>query len=401
MLKRLLAVAVAVCFFGANVWAATTTSSTSSMTTTQTATYNALSSASSNTAVSSVLTSLSNLPSSQQGTALTQLSGVTTANSVPGVQAGTQVYQAQVQGRAQEIRTGGGQYATANMDMPEGAAGPAKQNLGLGVWAQGIFAWEDQDNDAQEGEIKLGYDSDTAGFVVGIDKALDRWVVGVSTGCTWTDVDTNDVPSETDIFAWQIGPYVSFNEKKWYVDAGFTYSDGDIDTKRKIEFLGVTADGDTDSDTWSFYVGGGYTFAFGKFTLTPTANLSYSTTDIDSYTEKNAGGANLHIDETDSDSTVLRIGIRPAYQFNKRFSVNGTASWNHDFSVDRPKTHANFIGGAQFETTGLKPEDWSYTLGIGCVGKITDTINAFANYDFTGSDDLDSHNLSIGIRFDF
>ncbi|MCX7934987.1 MAG: autotransporter outer membrane beta-barrel domain-containing protein, partial [Planctomycetota bacterium] len=290
--------------------------------------------------------------------------------------------------------------APAGPHGPAAAAAPAGKN-GIGVWVQGMALWADQDNMDQQGETKYGYQSDIYGFVGGLDKAVDRWVFGIALGGSWGDIEVNDLAASTDMYNFQIGPYFSFNEKKFFVDGGVSYGATYMDAKREITALNLVAESRPEADTWSAFVDAGYNFTFGKLTLTPIASLAYTCTSVEAYDETGAPGANLSVDETDLDTCIMRLGIRPAVALTDRIVVNAVATWNHDFCHERPTMHARFGPGNEFEIEGLRPDDDTYTLGLGCVGQLNDIASVFANYEYTGGDEYDGHNLMLGFRFDF
>lgn len=392
----ILGAALTFCLLAGMVQASTVSSvSTSGTGSNGTSTVTALFS-STNTAVVAVQNSLAALPAAQQKQAILELSGEGISNAVGGGIGAAGTFAGGMAGHVGEVRA-------AMASMPEGAAGPSTANagMGLGVWARGLASWVDQDNMTQNSANRLGYESDTQGFIIGVDKAIDQWIFGVSTGCTWTDVDTNDIDSDTDVFAWQVGPYISFATKTWYVDAGFNYADSDIDSERRIAFLGRTAKGDTDSDTYNSYLNAGYNFVFGQTTVTPFGGMQYVYSDMDGYKETGAAGANLEIGDEDTDSFTTTLGVRGAYAFNQKFSVNASAAWNHEYVDDTPTVNARFTGGNWFEVEGLKPDNDSWTFGVGCTGQINDAISAFVNYDYTTKDEFDNHNVTAGVRFDF
>jgi outer membrane autotransporter protein len=396
-MTRILAVAMAI-FVGGGGWCLA--SSTTNYSPNGLSVYNGMWNASSNNpAVSQVDASFQTLSSAQQTVALRELSGEAFPAEWGGVFCANQQFL-----NALERHRPGAQPFIALGEVPQGPRAPAPAapaDHGIAIWAQGLATWADQDNDKQKGNSLLGYESDGQGFIVGADKTLDRWVFGVSTGGIWTDVDSNDIEAETDVGAFHIGPYASFNMKRLSIDAGLVYSASDIDTSRHITFLSRTATADTDADTWAGYLNAGYAFSCQRFTLTPTTGLTYTWTGIDGYKESGAGGANLRVREEDMDSCILRTGLNVAYSLNDRVTFTGVTAWNHNFVDSAPMLHARFSGGSWFDVTGLKPDTDTLTFGAGCVGKLTDSLQAFANYDYTLGDEYGQHDLTVGIRFNF
>lgn len=344
--------------------------------------------------VATMLNTLDTYTTAQLADAAAQLSPESVATSTvdAGVAAAT-AYVGGVQGHTATMRNN----ATAMKSAPIGPAGPTAAAMdGIGVWADTYGTWGDQD----ERDGKMGYEYDTYGGVVGIDKTFGNALVGLSFGYSETDVDADHF-SESDIDTYNLGIYGTYTMGSLWFDGGFSYAWGDIENDRKVQFLNRTASSDTESDTWTLYGGLGYDFVTGNWTLTPNLMLKYSDYDQDDYTEKGAAGANLHVNDFSQDSFTSSLGLDVAYQIKQNLKAKFRAAWVHEYCDNQSTIKANFANAQTFKTEGLDPADDSGIFGIGIEGEVSQGITAYLDYDYELKDDFNAHNVTAGMRFDF
>jgi outer membrane autotransporter protein len=246
----------------------------------------------------------------------------------------------------------------------------------------------------------MGYEWDTYGGVVGIDKTFGNALVGLSFGYSDTDVDA-DRYTETDIDTYNLGIYGTYSMGALWLDGGFSYAWGDIESDRKVAFLSRTASSDAESDTWTLYGGLGYDYVTGNWTITPSLMLKYSDYDQDDYTEKGAAGANLHVNDFSQDSFTSTLGVDVAYQIQQNLKLNFRAAWVHEYCDNQSVIKANFANAQTFKTKGLDPADNSGIFGVGLEGELQQGVTAYVDYDYEVKSDFDAHNVTAGMRFDF
>jgi outer membrane autotransporter protein len=204
-----------------------------------------------------------------------------------------------------------------------------------------------------------GYRSDTSGVMFGGDMLFNNgWLAGGALSYGSTSVDYRNVSdgSNTDIDNYQLTGYASKWLGKTYVDLMFAYAFHRFDSSRDAGVGGV-ADANYNGDHIGIKGVWGLPIALDHSTeLTPMVGLSISHLRTDSYTEKGAGVASLHV----GSNSATRVRSSLGAQLQKLIYVQGEAlrpsielNWLHDFRTRGIDTSAAFSGGgAAFETRG-------------------------------------------------
>jgi outer membrane autotransporter protein len=283
---------------------------------------------------------------------------------------------------------------------PSGPSGPSgSASNGLAIWTQGIHV--DVDQDARD--HKNGYHYDTQSGIVGIDKTIGNYALGLSLGYADTDVKSDRIDYKTDIDTLQVGLYGAYFTDNYYINGGLSLGFSDVDSRRKLTALGLTAKGDTDARSASYFLDSGYVFKLDKWTLTPNAGIAYTYVETDGYAERGANVWNQKISENNTDSFVSKLGVKANYQFSKRLLGELRGSWSHEYVNHKTRIKARFdLPGTKYrEFTGLKPDLDSFRIGTGFVGAINENLVGFLNYDLELKDDYVGHTTMLGLRYSF
>ncbi len=252
-----------------------------------------------------------------------------------------------------------------------------------------------------------GFSASSAGMSFGIDNIVDdRWVVGVGGAYmhTWMNFDGSAGDGEIDSF--RVGPYVSYFEDDFYIDAmlGFGYHLNK--TERDVNFGGInrTAKADYDAYDFSAYLGTGYDFDLQHWTLTPTASLQYTNLHAQSFRESGAGAAGLDVDAYSQDSLVSRVGLR-LHTLTQWDSVwvapELFAGYAHEF-MDEENMRSRLLGGTTKFTTDVDNDRKdSFYLGGALSATLTQNTSAFIRYESEFYSGNDSHAVSGGVTFLF
>jgi outer membrane autotransporter protein len=328
-------------------------------------------------------------------TASKQLNPVSLIGTVDAGVAAANAYIDGVQAHTETIRTIADSIRTA--PGPIGPSGPTAGVLhGYRAWADTYGTWGDQD----ERYGKMGYEWNTFGGVVGFDRIFGNTILGASFGYSETDVEA-DKYTEADIDTCNFGIYGTYTKGNFWIDSGASYAWGDINTDRKVNFLGKVASGETDSHIWSGYSKIGYDFYRGNWTITPSAMLKYSYYEQDAYTEKGAAGANLSVRKFDQDSLKSILGLSLSYKIKERLSAKFRASWVHEYYDNQSIVSASFANAQAFKSEGLDPADDSGVFGFGIEGMLRENITAYIDYDYELKQDFNAHNITVGMRIGF
>jgi outer membrane autotransporter protein len=185
------------------------------------------------------------------------------------------------------------------------------------------------------------------------------------------------------------------------------YAEGDNDTKRTVDFggLSLVASGKYDSNIFTVKVGHAFASSnSGDWTMTPKADASYTNIDNDGYTETGANNLNLIVASSSNDILTARVGA----EFTQRI-VDGDAVTiphfnimaGYDLKNDGAETSSTFTGGGSaFTTKGADPEKGSLQLGFG-IDHVSDdsTVSLDLNADLRSDYDNMSGSLTFKSKF--
>jgi outer membrane autotransporter protein len=269
------------------------------------------------------------------------------------------------------------------------------------VWAQIFGSSATQD---KVGTID-GYDADSSGLALGWETEKSGDLMGLSVSYSDSDVDGKSASaSHTDTTAVQVSAYGTYGKATdWMVG----YASGDNDTKRTVNFggLSLVASGKYDSNIFTAKVGHAFASSnSGDWTMTPKVDASYTNIDNDGYTETGANNLNLKVASSSNDILTARVGA----EFTQRI-VDGDAVTiphfnimaGYDLTNDGGETSSTFTGGGSaFTTKGADPEKASIQLGFG-VDHVSDdsTVSLDLNADLRSDYDSMSGSLTFKSKF--
>ncbi|MFP4144107.1 MAG: autotransporter domain-containing protein [Phycisphaeraceae bacterium] len=273
----------------------------------------------------------------------------------------------------------------------------------VGGFAKGFGIFSDQDTTAD----RIGFTADTGGAMAGIDRRIgENALVGFMLGYGHTELDFAAGRGEGEVDTFRVGPYTSLTWRNWLVDASasFGYHTNDID--RRITAGGIDLTANADYDAWDvdLYLRGGYAWELtDRLTLTPTLALEYLHYEQDGYVETGGAGANLAVDESDSDSLRSVLGVTAAHRVEMdRFTLVPEMSlgWAHEYFGDTDLS-ARFVGGATSFVTEEDGEEDSLLFGAGATALFGDDTSAFLRYDGEYDSDGEVHAITGGVTFRF
>lgn len=277
---------------------------------------------------------------------------------------------------------------------------------GVATWIQFYGHFADQEN--RNGII--GFESDTYGTTFGVDWLMgEPWRLGVALGAATTNADSNHDSNKhrTDIDHYSAMLYTNFDAtEQWYIDGLVGYSYNRYRTKRRIVGggLNLTANGKFDGNQYVGRIGTGYKIRNANWLLTPNASFEYAHLNVDTYTERDAPGANLYIDSKHADNAVLAGDIRLAYDYEtERGKVVPTvhAGISYDFVSDEHRTTSSFINGgtAEFISLGAEPAKFGAQFGASFAMHIDNAWEITATYDVTSRSDFKALSGLLSFRY--
>ena len=139
--------------------------------------------------------------------------------------------------------------------------------------------------------------------------------------------------------------------------------------------------------------------------ITPLASIQYMRLNIDGYTEKNAGAANLKVDSQGSNLLQSGLGAKIAYPIEtKNFSIipDFHFKWLYSFINDNQQASSTFTGGgASFTTGGFNSPTSSFNLGTKWAILTRNNTSVYFNYDYEVKPDFYGHSGYVNVRHEF
>jgi outer membrane autotransporter protein len=349
------------------------------------------------------------LASNQINTAIARLVSVRSGVrfGLAGLDIGTTEFLADLDPRLQGGATGG----AAGADL-------------VGKWgffANAHYGFGDRDGTARED----GFDYDRWGLTAGADyRFTDNFIVGglLSYSSVNSNFDTSRaVPGGgVDADAWGLGLYGTYYTESFYVDALVGYNQTDYDIDRRILLpLGNNpgpaavpasraAKASTDSNDWTFSLGGGMDFSSGNLTYGPYARLNYVNVSIDGYSERGADGLNLTVDDQDWESLTTTLGGQLSAALSQSWGVlvpQLRVGWVHEFQNDANTFTAFYTADPRrnplFSRTDNPDRDYA-ELGVGISAVLPNGIQAYFDYQtLLGHEYINDHLFGVGLRTEF
>ena len=262
---------------------------------------------------------------------------------------------------------------------------------------------------------ELGFDFDTFGLTAGLDYRIDaKKVVGVAVGYANFDskIEGSAELNSTGITLTGYGSfYVNDN---FYLDARISLGKPEFEQSRKIDFtLGSTrfertAAGNTRANQYTASMSAGYSFYKNAWNITPNASFTYTSTNVDSFTESGAGDFNIVYSEQDLESLVWSAGIRVSKAVSLKQGVI-TPQFDFDYNYqglnDESVVEVRFINAPLGQAFYLETDtpDRSYgSAGLGLVYISANGKQAYFNYrSVLGLEGFSRGTFNVGARFEF
>lgn len=243
-----------------------------------------------------------------------------------------------------------------------------RYNTANAAWANpfGVFYGEETSGD------HLGFQSNVVGSQFGIDRQFSENVIfGVGGAYDEMHLTTNNLYSACDADTFRVGPYATWFNEAWYLDASVTggFHDNDMDRSVNIGEDVYTANGNYDSRDVSVYLGAGRDYGVGSSIFTPQASLQYIAYRQDGFEETGAEGADLAVDPLDAYSLRSRVGgqfTRTLQVRQTRMLLEAFGGWAHEY-LENDVLEARFVGGVSpfwTDRGGIFRDSGYYGLGL-------------------------------------
>ncbi len=270
-----------------------------------------------------------------------------------------------------------------------------------GIWGQIFYRNADRDADSLSA---LGYDADTIGFTLGLDKSIGETAkVGVLLNYADIDIDANGLAgAQTDVNSYQISAYAGLDFGAAFVNAELGYSFNDVESSRTAVGALITSESDADGVIAS--LSSGYRLETGNFTLTPSAGLRYASLSHDSFTETGGLGLTLDIDRSEFLEATVGLQLAGKVDETKDLSIVPFANigYSYDLIGDGVGVNSSFNDGLDsFQLTAGESSQSRFDLGAGLNLINKSGLSIGAEYRGRFASDYQSHSGGIKVRFAF
>jgi len=290
--------------------------------------------------------------------------------------------------------------AAAN-DAMNGASGAIAEGMSAGdylnkakIWLRGLFNHADKESTSKA----AGFDADTYGAAMGIDKELGN-DVKVGAGYAYSQTDVNGNARGTDVNSNTLFVYGRYKPANWYINTALAFSTSNYDEKKSV--LGYDAGAKYEVETWALQSMYGYEGKLGGYELNPEIGLRYMHIAQDSYAD-NLGS---RVEANDSDVLTLVAGTKIAKDYKLE---NGTvlrpeikAAVTYDVTADDNKADVVLANGAGFRVNGEKLERLGFEVGAKIATEFSDNWEISAGYEGRFRKDYQDHTGLLNVKYKF
>ncbi|MDB5981086.1 MAG: autotransporter, partial [Pseudomonas sp.] len=231
---------------------------------------------------------------------------------------------------------------------------------------------------------------------------------------TTVNNDGDNDGSSADVKSYGLFGYASYTGNPWYLDLSLGAIKHKYDTSRDIDFPGFsgTAKGQHDGMQYIASALAGYPIDLGPMlphtVLTPLAGLTYSTLRQDSYTEKDGGGAALHVDADNIGSLKSDLGAKLEHSFGTSYGdviPSAQLTWRHEYRDNALQSVANYAadtsGATSFTTTGAKAIKDTGVMTVGLTLVRSHNLSVGAKYTLEAASGYNASTGDVQVRWDF
>ena len=261
------------------------------------------------------------------------------------------------------------------------------------VWVKGLFNYADKDDT----DKAHGFDIDTYGVAMGIDKVVGDGKVGL--GYAYSQSDINGYTRDTDVDTHTAFVYGQYQPADWYVKGVAAYSWSDYKEKKSV--LGENANAKYDVNTLALQGLYGYNFHVKNgYDITPEIGLRYL--HISQGATTNALG--VRVKDRDLNVWTAVAGLKAAKTFALSNGMNIRPEVRAAVTYDL-RTNNNdsvvVMGNTSYHVNGEKLERLGYELGAKVATDVTSQWEIAAGYEGRFRDDYNDHSGILSAKYKF
>jgi len=290
-----------------------------------------------------------------------------------------------------------------------GQSVPADGSAGLPTEGKiSIFAYGNHNRGNRNRDSGLaGFDYTQELFTAGVDYEInDSVVVGLAAGYSSFDGDLDAGLGDNEIDSGQVSIYGTAVFDGFYSDLTALASFDDHEISRRTDGPLGDATGETDGQTFSLAVNGGYNFEIDNFTFGPTVGVRFLDSEIEDFQEDDAGALNLEVEDLDAKQLIGSIGAQAAARFTfgegHVIAPQLGVSFEKDFEDEKFDVDARFPGGQRIiEEVGVGRKDTGIIDGGVVVGLSNGLTAALGGRISVGRDGGQDRSVRGRLRFTF
>ncbi|MAX25166.1 MAG: hypothetical protein CMJ19_11750, partial [Phycisphaeraceae bacterium] len=262
-----------------------------------------------------------------------------------------------------------------------------------------------QFGDIDSSDARTGYSYDAYGAIIGLDyNCIPNMSLGLSLGYISTDIGLDNSAGDSKVDTLRFGPYLTYTNGNWNVDAsitgGFHWIDGNRNT-----IMG-TAESDYNSYDFTIYGAASYDMLINNVTLSPTFSLTYVHQMTDDYAESGAGSANLTVEDLQTDSLQSLVGVHasmPVMLGNIALTPEAWIGWKYEWLDRDVDINSAFSANvtSPFTSSSQGTSRSQLVAGAAVFSQINETTSLKLNYELNTASDVTIHSVWAMIELNF
>lgn len=319
-----------------------------------------------------------------------------TNSAVVGAATGITIVNNTVSVRQENVVMASGKYGLRKYS----GVNSGSSSLDKGAWLKVIGSTADMDTR----QSVAGYEADSHGVVIGVDKTIGDIVIGGA--FSYVDIDTEGksiANSETQTKQYQSTLYGAILKDAYVIDGSVGYAKSSSDTQRTG--LGGQVTGSFGTDIYSVGAGFSVPMDMGSWSITPKVSMSYSHVSPDEYTETGIGAKKINVKSMDL------LSVQTGVTMGTKMVTDGGAIIPKlrliaDLDIAREQAVVNSSwasnGSVTPVSTGVKPSALGAIIGAGVEYSSDDGAYVFSvGYDAGIRSQFISHSANAKIRVNF
>ncbi|GAB4246452.1 MAG: hypothetical protein OHK005_12280 [Candidatus Methylacidiphilales bacterium] len=254
-----------------------------------------------------------------------------------------------------------------------------------------------------------GFDFNTAGMTIGLDRKITRigdgdLIGGFYAGYAGSNAKLDGAGGRVETDGGKFGVFGSWIQEGLYVNAQAGGGVANYTTRRNV--LGQRQTGETTGTEFLADLQLGHEWQKGAWRFGPELGLSYGYIGINRFTER-GGLAPLQIQEQNNHSLQSRLGWQTSYEWTGKndwwIRPAANFSWGHEFFDPNPSIDSRFASGAGgiFSVNPTEVGRDTAILGLTTTFGQGTRWSGWVGYEAEVGDRITVHTLNVGAAFKF